>query len=226
MRLGESSAVADASATTPLVISVNNSNATVVLHGSLSFDLDGDSLQYFWYQTGAPNPIATGVVAVVVLPVGTNSITLLVSDGLASDQQAIVVEVITLEQAVERLKDAVADVAHKQPLIASLNAALASINRSNPTAAINQLQAFQNKVIAQISPLDPALAQSLIDMAQSIINALSGGGSPSQKTVKATTHGNGKIHLNFPGVHQQKYIIEASTNMLDWKKNRRRQRSG
>ena len=33
----------------------------------------------------------------------------------------------------------------------------------NPTAAINQLQAFQNQVGAQFSPLDPALAESLID---------------------------------------------------------------
>ncbi len=208
--------VADASATTPLVISVNDSNATVVLDGSLSFDPDGDSLQYVWYQTGAADPLATGIVAVVVLPVGTNSITLQVSDGLASGQNMITVEVITLAQAVERLKDAVADVAHKQSLIASLNAALGSIDRSNPTAAINQLQAFQNQVIAQISPVDPALAQSLIDTAQSIINALSG--SPSQKMVKATARGNGKIHLNFPGVHQQMYIIEASTNMVDWEK--------
>jgi hypothetical protein len=83
--------VADATATAPLVISVNNSNATVVLNGSLSHDPDGDSLQYTWYQTGSSNPLATGIIAVVVLPVGTNSITLFVSDGLASSQQTITV---------------------------------------------------------------------------------------------------------------------------------------
>ncbi|MDD5139086.1 MAG: FG-GAP-like repeat-containing protein [Verrucomicrobiales bacterium] len=211
--------VADASATTPLVISVNNSNATVVLDGSLSFDPDGDSLQYYWYQTGALDPLAAGIVAVVALPVGTNSITLLVNDGLASNQNTIAVEVITLAQAVDRLKDAVADVSQKQSLIAILNAALASIDRSNPTAAINQFQAFQNQVSAQISPLDPELAQSLIDAAQSIINALSGGGEASNnKALKASSHANGKIHLNFSGMHQQIYIIEASTNLVDWEK--------
>ena len=210
--------VADASATTPLVISVNSSNATVVLNGSLSFDPDGDSLQYYWYQTGALNPLATGIVAVVTLPVGTNLITLLVNDGLASNQDTITVEVITLVQAVERLKDAVADVSHKQSLIASLNAALASIDRSNPTAAINQLSAFQSKVIAQISPLDPALAQSLIHAAQSIIDVISGGGVAAKKSIKALAPTNGKMHLNFSGLRHQIYIIEASTNLVEWEK--------
>jgi hypothetical protein len=209
--------VADATATVPLVISVNNSNATVVLNGSLSYDLDGDQLQYAWSQTGSTNPLATSVIAVVVLPVGTNSITLTVSDGRATSQQTISVAVITFAQAVDQLKAVViADVSKAQPLIATLNAALGSIDRSNPTAAINQLQAFQNLVSAQISPLDPALAQTLIDEAQSIINALSGGGVASHKALKAAAQANGKMHLNFSGVHQQIYIIEASTNMVDW----------
>jgi hypothetical protein len=168
------SPVADATATMPTVISANYSNATVVLNGTLSYDPDGDSLQYTWYQTGSPNQLATGVIATVVLPVGNNSITLTVSDGLASSQQTIMVNVITLPQAVEQLQATVTtQVAKSQPLMATLNAALGSINRGNFTAAINQLQAFQNKVKSQIAPLNPPLAQTLIDEAQSIINALS-----------------------------------------------------
>jgi hypothetical protein len=27
---------------------------------------------------------------------------------------------------------------------------------------------------------------------------------------------NGKMHLNFSGIQQQVYIIEASTNLVDW----------
>jgi hypothetical protein len=208
--------VADATATVSPVISVNNSNATVVLNGSLSYDPDGDSLQYVWYQTGSTDPLATGVIAVVVLPVGTNSIMLAVSDGLAPRQQTITVQVITFAQAVEQLQAAViTDVSKAQPLMAKLNAALGSIDRSNPIAAINQLQAFQNQVSAQISPLDPALAQSLIDEAQSIINTLPGSVTP-HSALKATAQAHGKMHLNFSGIHRQTYIIEASTNLLNW----------
>jgi len=183
--------IADASATSALVISVN------------------------WYIAGQPTPIASGVIAVTVLPVGTSYITLAVNDGLATNQQMITVDVVTIEQAVDILQSMVySNVPNAQPLIASLNAALGSIDRNNPTVAINQLQAFQNKVTAQISSLDPALAQSLIDEAQNIINAIMAS-APAPK-VKAASQGNGKIHLNFLGTHQQTYLIETSTNLADW----------
>jgi len=157
-------------------------------------------------------------IAVVVLPVGTNSITLSVSDGLASSQQTITVAVITFAQAVDQLEAVVnADVTHKKSLLAILNAALVSIDRSHPAVTLGLLRVFQDRVKAQISPSDPALAQSLIDEAQSIINALVAGGV-SHTPIRGWNRANGKMHLNFSGVHQQVYIIEASTNMVDWQK--------
>jgi predicted outer membrane repeat protein len=57
-------------------------------------------------------------------------------------------------------------------LTVSLNAALASVERDNWLAAANQLQAFQNKVRAQLLPSDSALAQRLIMEASAIIEAL------------------------------------------------------
>jgi hypothetical protein len=57
----------------------------------------------------------------------------------------------------------------KHPLIVSLNAACASFDRGNYTAGINQLQAFESKVLAQISPGYPAVAQRLLDSAGRII---------------------------------------------------------
>lgn len=62
----------------------------------------------------------------------------------------------------------------QRALIVSLNAALASIDRSNPIPAINQLQAFENKVRTQVAPSDPTLADQLIAEAQAIIAAMSG----------------------------------------------------
>ncbi|HXA45690.1 MAG TPA: LamG-like jellyroll fold domain-containing protein, partial [Candidatus Angelobacter sp.] len=210
--------VADATATIPLVISLNNSNATAVLDGSLSSDPEGDPLQYYWFVNNAATASATGVVAVVVLPVGTNLITLSVSDGHASNQQTITVEVITLAQAVERLLDLVnTDVAQAQALAATLSAAIQSIDRGNPTAAINQLLAFQNKVTAQIAPLNPTLAGTLVDQAQTIIDILASGGAKVHGKISATLNrANGRLHLNFSAPLGQIYIIEASTNLLDW----------
>lgn len=211
--------VANATATISPVISINNSNTTVVLNGSLSYDVDGDPLQYNWYLAGTSNTLASGVVTVVVLPVGTNSITLVASDGLTSSQQTILVEVITIAQAVGRLKAAVPnDFFHKDDLIATLNAALTLIDRSRPREAIEKLRAFQNQVNAQIRRRNPVLGQALIDEAQIIIDALAESRTSPHEECRATVQVGSKIHLNFTGVHQQIYIIEASTNLVDWEK--------
>ena len=61
-----------------------------------------------------------------------------------------------------------------QPLIGTLSAALRSIERGNFVAAVNQLQAFQNKVRAQVSRSDPALAASFVGVAQEVIAVLHG----------------------------------------------------
>jgi hypothetical protein len=79
----------------------------------------------------------------------------------------------TPADAVRHLSDLVAsNWKRAQPLLATLDAALASIERNNRTAAINQLNAFQNKVRAQVAPSDPALAAMLLKAAQDIITVL------------------------------------------------------
>ncbi len=159
--------VADASATQPLAIAPLHCDAKVALDGSRSFDPDGNPLQYTWFKTGAAVPLATGMVAVVSLPPGMNTLALTVDDGLATNTQVFTVEVLTLTGAVERLIALVNSQAPKpQPLIATLSAALASINRDAPTPAINQLEAFQNKTRAQVAPSDPGLAGRLIQSAE------------------------------------------------------------
>ncbi len=81
---------------------------------------------------------------------------LVVNDGILSATNAVTVEVITTAQAVERLiAEVTARWPRARPLVATLCAALSSIERGNLVSAINQLQAFQNKVRAQVAPSDP-----------------------------------------------------------------------
>ncbi len=211
--------VADASATSTLLLSPNGTNAVVVLDGSRSFDSDGDPLQYLWLAEGSINPVATGVVAIVVLPVGTNSISLVVSDGAAKATNTIAIEVITAAQLVERLVAAVqSDVSRSHPLIATLSAAIASVDRSNPTAAINQLEVFQNQVQVQVEPIDSELARTLNQTAQDVIDNLSNGGIGAAKTqfTGLVKQNNGKIRIQFSTPFAKIHIVAASTNMMDW----------
>jgi hypothetical protein len=209
--------IADASATRSLIISANGINATVVLDGTRSSDADGDLLQYLWYRAGNANPIATGAVATVIFPVGTHMLTLVVSDGTASSQSSVTVEVITATQAVERLVVALAqDVSRSTPLVAGLRAAIASIERANPLAAINQLQAFQAKIQAQIAPLDPDLASSLIEAAQDVIDALNETAGVISRIVSLERKPDGKLRLKVAGHQGRTHVIQVSTNLMDW----------
>jgi hypothetical protein len=219
--------VADAGATRPRVISCNDSNACVILDGSQSSDADGDALQYSWFVNGSTKASGTGVVAVVRLPLGTNAITLRVSDGLAASDAAVTVEVITRAESVRRLMARVADtVTRSRPLLATLSAALASIERGNDLAATLILQAFQAQVKAQVAPKDPALAQELTGAAQEISDALKRcwhrpGGGPGHRHEPIRPwlrHEHGKLHLEFPGSRGQGYLIEASSDLVHWEK--------
>jgi len=59
---------------------------------------------------------------------------------------------------------------HERPLLTSLEAALASIERDSPYSAMGQLVAFQNKVGAQVPNL--VLANELIEGTQRVMDAL------------------------------------------------------
>ena len=116
------------------VLSLNNSNATVVLDGSLSSDVENDPLQYFWIEQGGVL-LATGVVVTNVLDVGLHTVALVVSDGTDRTTNAIRFQIITPAGAVAELVAAVDDAAlarkHKHPLMASLDVAMASFDRGS-----------------------------------------------------------------------------------------------
>lgn len=68
----------------------NQTTALVAVDGSSSSDLDGDSLTYTW--TG-PFGTATGVSPAFTMPLGTNTVTLEVSDGQSTSSDAVVITV-------------------------------------------------------------------------------------------------------------------------------------
>jgi len=149
--------------------------ASVVFNGSKSHDPDDSSFNYYWSE--GTNLFSTNVVAERVLGLGAHEISLWLDDTfpLGTNSVLVVVEVISPDDAVGAVIDLLenSNLGRKnlQPLEASLNAAEASFERGNTTAAINQLSAFQNKVRAQIAPFNPQVANELIQAVQVIIDA-------------------------------------------------------
>ena len=123
-------------------------------------------------QPGALN----GAIVTACLDLGCHSITLCVSDGRAASSCNLSVCVISAGEAVEECVTLVENTdlgrKNKRPLIASLKAATAAFDRGNFTAGLNILEAFQNKVGAQIARDNPAAATALIECAQRIIDAV------------------------------------------------------
>jgi hypothetical protein len=166
--------------TNTIVISANNSNACVTLDGSMSSDPDGDALTYVWLAdidgNGVKEPIASGAIATFCFELGEHDIMLMVDDGRCTATVSLTVEVLSAGEAIEVLIDKVdnADLGrrNKRPLIATLKAAIASFDRGSCVSGVNQLEAFQNKVRAQIGHENSALADEIIALAQKILDGI------------------------------------------------------
>jgi len=217
-----SAPVADASATARRVVVPLNCSPTIVLDGSRSWDPDNDLLHYFWFQNGASSALATGIVAIATLPFGTNSLILVVDDGLATNRQIFEVNLSTTAELVESLISRVeSQAAEPDPLNASLHAAIKSIHREQAHSAINQLQAFEHKVRSQVEGLNSLLAESFSHAAEEIIEVLGrdcSSGPPIGHIQKTSRDDRGKAHLEFSAPNGLTYIIEASSNLLHWEK--------
>jgi hypothetical protein len=135
-----------------------------------------EPLSYQWRKNGlnltdATEPTLT-ITNVQSTDAGLYSVTVKNQFGTTTSSNAVL-EIITPAQAVERLiANVKASVDRSASLVASLSHALAAINRGNTNSAINGLSAFQNQVRSQISQENEALAVSLIQSAQAIIEAL------------------------------------------------------
>jgi hypothetical protein len=166
-----------------IVLSCNNQCGDVTLDGSLSYDPEGGSLSYIWLDNG--NPIGNTATLTTCLSVGTHVITLIVDDGGAGTDPACTdeggttrcektVTVIDGNDAIDEIVTLVENSnigrKNKRPLIATLKASAASFVRGNCVSGVNQLEAFVNKVAAQLKDF-PATQTLLTNAAQAVIDA-------------------------------------------------------
>ena len=156
------------------VIAPDGTNASLVLDGSQSSDVENDPLTYLWFD--GTNAVASVVTATNLMATGPHAVTLQVNDGTETVSDTVTVDVLTPAESVGvvvlLVTDSKLDRASRHSLIVSLRAAMASFERDDPIPAVNQLQAFQNKVLAQAMPQDPRLARQLLEAAEIIIEAV------------------------------------------------------
>jgi hypothetical protein len=155
------------------VLSLNGSNVCVILVGS-AIDPDGSTLQFTWLTNGVP--IALGAVATNCFDVGCHTVTLVVSDGTDMCTTNLTFCVTTPDSVTEECALLVDSMnlsrRNKRPLISSLKSAAESFARGSVVSGLNQLEALQNKLRAQVAPTNPAEAQFLSECVQKIIDAV------------------------------------------------------
>jgi hypothetical protein len=156
----------------PTIIALNGSNACGILDASASTDPEDDPLSFRWVLD-AP---LTGAVVTNCFDVGCHTVVLEVSDGQTVSRCETNICVVTASGAIEECIALVDSLTlarkNKTPLIASLRAASASFERGNFVPALNQLEAFQRKVSAQVASTNPSEAAALRECAQRIIDAV------------------------------------------------------
>src|SRR6185295_8934644 len=131
-----------------------------------------------WFDGPAASPFALGSNVTHRLTVGVHTLRLQVSVGAATEEVSLTVEIITLGEAVEGMVRWVVQSSlprqRRQPLVATLKTTCAAFERGQFAAAADHLNAFQNKLRAQVAPTDAALADQLTQSTQVILDVLRG----------------------------------------------------
>jgi len=150
-------------------LSANNAGAVYL------FGTDGVLLATFANPTPEENEDFGGDVAAV----GTNTVIVGTSNDNLEAYHGGAAYLYRLPQPspselIDRLFGWVndSDLRQGQPLLATLEAAWASVQRGQANSAVNQLQAFENKVLSQVVLTDPDMALTLIELAEETIHAI------------------------------------------------------
>jgi hypothetical protein len=158
----------------PTIITLDET-ATVILNGSGSFDVDNDPLAFTWFVGDPPVAFATSAVATNEVAPGSYLFQLQVSDGDLTDGAAAPVDVLTPCDAIALMIVLIEETPYsngiKRPLIDCLEMACDAFDKGKFDKAVGMLEAFQDKTAIRLAPVDPELAQVLIDAAQTLIDA-------------------------------------------------------
>jgi len=160
--------------TNAYVVALNGLNACIILDASASVDVNNDPLVFHWVVDGTNS--FGGPVVTNCLDAGCHSITLTVGDGhvvvTATTNLCVISAATAIDQCIALVDGSNVTRKNLRPLIASLKAAGASCDRGDFVPALNQLNAFQNKVAAQIARDNPDAAAAFIRCAQQILDAV------------------------------------------------------
>jgi hypothetical protein len=159
------------------LISLSGSNGCTVLDASQSSDPDGDALSFQWFLDGSATAFGAGAVVTNCFDLGCHTIALVVTDSKGgSCNTNLSVCVISACEAVDHTIDLVDNGVltrkNKRPLIASLKSACAAFDRGDFIPALNELEAFQRKVAAQIARGNPNEAAAFTESTQQILDAI------------------------------------------------------
>jgi len=114
--------------------------ANVTLNGSASYDPDSDPLTYTWTWAGGS---ATGVSPIVSLPLGTTTITLTVSDGVLTDTDTVVVNVVdTTPPVIACPADVTVEQETRDGTVVPLTATATDICDASPTITSDELAIY------------------------------------------------------------------------------------
>jgi hypothetical protein len=158
----------------PVIITLEET-ATVILNGSGSSDVDNDPLAFTWFVGDPPVAFATSAVATNEVAPGSYVFQLQVFDGELTGSATAPVDVLTPCDAIALMILEIQASPHsngiKRPLIDCLEMACDAFEKGKIDKAIDMLEAFQNKAAIRLAPVDPELAELLIDAAQTLIDA-------------------------------------------------------
>jgi hypothetical protein len=150
-------------------------SAAIALSGADSSDVDGNPLDYIWFDNGML--LINSEETTNDFALGTHEVTLLVSDGTDFDTDVKVIQVVSPQEAlvklIAELVQAGLPPSSTYALRGDLQRCLAAMNKRNPMAATSALKVFQGRLhFLNMHNSSNALLSEWDEAAQSVMDAI------------------------------------------------------